>query len=157
MGSGSVNNRGQALVELAILLPLLLMLVLGIFEFGRAMYIKNTLTHAARAGARAAVVSPNLTTGSVPANSNCSYPDFDSSDSSTYNSTSYAAACNSVYQGIPRDGKTVISVTVPQTPPKPGDMVTVKVTFDGFNTVVSKFLPIESKITLTGETAMRYE
>ena len=53
-----MNSTGQALVEMAIILPLLLLLVMGIFEFGRAMYIKNTLTQAARAGARTAVVTP---------------------------------------------------------------------------------------------------
>lgn len=152
-----MNSAGQAIVELAIVLLLLLFLVLGIFEFGRAMYTKNTLTHAARAGARAAVVSPNLTSNSAPANKDCQYDAYDPNNSSTYNSTSYAAACNSIYQGIPRDGNTVISVTVPQTPPKSGDMVTVKVTFVGFNTVVPNFLPIPNNLTLTGETAMRYE
>ncbi len=39
-----INSTGQALVEMAIILPLLMLLVMGIFEFGRAMYIKNTLT-----------------------------------------------------------------------------------------------------------------
>ena len=52
------NNKGAALVELAIVLPLLLLIVFGIFEYGRAMYITNTLNNAAREGARRAAVTP---------------------------------------------------------------------------------------------------
>lgn len=51
------DQKGQALVELALLLPLLLLIVFGITEFGRAFYIKNALTNAAREGARRASVS----------------------------------------------------------------------------------------------------
>lgn len=48
------NHRevGAALVEFAILLPLLLMLVFGIVEFGRGYNNQVTLTHAAREGVR---------------------------------------------------------------------------------------------------------
>ncbi len=52
------NKNGAALVELAIILPLLLLIVFGIFEFGRAMFITNTLNNAAREGARRAAVMP---------------------------------------------------------------------------------------------------
>lgn len=51
------SDRGQALVEFALVVPLLLMLVIGIFEFGRAWNVYQVLTEAARAGARAAVVA----------------------------------------------------------------------------------------------------
>jgi len=50
------DGRGQALVELALILPILLMLLLGIFEFGRAWNTKQVITDAAREGARLAVV-----------------------------------------------------------------------------------------------------
>ena len=55
------NQKGQALVEFAIILPLLFLLIFGIFEFGRAMFIKNSLNNAARSAVRVAVVTPNLT------------------------------------------------------------------------------------------------
>ena len=52
------NNKGAALLELALTLLLLLTIVFGIFEYGRVMYITNTLNHAAREGARRAAVTP---------------------------------------------------------------------------------------------------
>lgn len=51
------NQKGSVLVETAIILPILLLFVFGIFEYGRAMLIVNTLNNAAREGARRAAVS----------------------------------------------------------------------------------------------------
>ena len=51
-GSRLRDETGAALIELAVLLPLLLLLVLGIGDFGRGLYWGITLTHAARAGAQ---------------------------------------------------------------------------------------------------------
>src|SRR5690348_4657403 len=48
--------KGQAMVEAAFVLFILVLLTFGITEFGRAMYTKNTLNNAARAGARCAIV-----------------------------------------------------------------------------------------------------
>jgi hypothetical protein len=50
-------SSGQSLVELAIALPILLGLVIGIFEFGRAWNVRQVTTNAAREGARLAVIS----------------------------------------------------------------------------------------------------
>lgn len=49
-------RRGQALVEFALVLPVLMLLLLGILEFGRAWNVRQVLTDAAREGARLAVV-----------------------------------------------------------------------------------------------------
>lgn len=51
------NRQGQTLVEFAIILPLLMLLLFGIIEFGRYLYLKNSVTNAAREGARKAVVT----------------------------------------------------------------------------------------------------
>jgi len=48
--------RGQALVEFALALPLLILLLVGIFDFGRAIYAYNTLNNAAREAGRLAIV-----------------------------------------------------------------------------------------------------
>lgn len=51
-----VDERGAVAVEFALVLPLLVMLVTGIIQFGLYYNAKLTLTHAVREGARAAVV-----------------------------------------------------------------------------------------------------
>lgn len=50
------SERGQALVEFALILPLFVLLLVGILDFGRAIYAYNTVNNAARQGARLAVV-----------------------------------------------------------------------------------------------------
>ncbi len=53
------NERGQSLVEMALVLPLLLLLVAGIIDFGRAYNNYIIITNAAREGARAASHFPD--------------------------------------------------------------------------------------------------
>ena len=50
------NQRGAALLETAITLPILLLVCVAIFEFGRAYQTWQVLTNAAREGARVAVL-----------------------------------------------------------------------------------------------------
>jgi len=51
--SSATSDRGAAAVEFALLLPLLLLIVFGIIDFGRAINAQITITQAAREGARA--------------------------------------------------------------------------------------------------------
>lgn len=46
------DERGSAAVEFALVLPLLLLLIFGIIDFGRALNVQITLSAAAREGAR---------------------------------------------------------------------------------------------------------
>lgn len=48
---------GQTLVEFALVIPLFVFLVLGVVDFGRAVYAYNTIANAARVGARVAAVN----------------------------------------------------------------------------------------------------
>lgn len=50
------SERGQSLVEFALILPILLLLMFGIVEFGRIYSTKLMLMHMTREGARLAVV-----------------------------------------------------------------------------------------------------
>jgi len=50
------NEKGASAVEFALILPILIMLVFGIFQFGIAYNNYITITHAAREGARLAAV-----------------------------------------------------------------------------------------------------
>ena len=50
------NERGSTLVEFAIAATVFLTCVFGVIEFGRALWVHNALTDAARRGARYAVL-----------------------------------------------------------------------------------------------------
>ena len=58
------SERGQSLIETALTLPLLLLVSVSIFEFGRAYQMTQVLTNAAREGARVAVL-PGSTSDQV--------------------------------------------------------------------------------------------
>jgi len=51
-------RRGQGLVEFALILPILLLVLVGIFEFARILFIYVNVSNAAREGARYGVVHP---------------------------------------------------------------------------------------------------
>lgn len=50
------NIRGQGMVELALTLPILILLVAGMMEFGQVIHQQLVVTEAAREGARSAAV-----------------------------------------------------------------------------------------------------
>jgi len=55
------NERGASAVEFALILPILVILIFGIFEFGIAYNNYIAITHAAREGARLAAVAEDET------------------------------------------------------------------------------------------------
>ena len=59
------DSRGAEIAEAAIVLPLVFMLLLGIYWFGRAYNIYATITYAAREGARAATAPTSATLGNT--------------------------------------------------------------------------------------------
>lgn len=67
IGKRNQSECGASAVEFALLLPLLMMLVFGIVEFGLAMYRQAILTNASREGARLGIVQavPAITTAQI--------------------------------------------------------------------------------------------
>jgi Flp pilus assembly protein TadG len=59
----AARNQGQSLVEFALALPVILLLFMAIFDFGRAIFAYNTVSNAARDGARVAIVDQRSTAG----------------------------------------------------------------------------------------------
>ncbi len=53
------GERGQSVVELALLLPVLLLVFLGTTDFGRVYFAKVAITNAARVGARYGSLNPD--------------------------------------------------------------------------------------------------
>ncbi len=50
------DASGQSLVEFALILPLILLVITGLFDLARATWQENTLAYAAREGTRYAIV-----------------------------------------------------------------------------------------------------
>lgn len=99
------SDRGQAIVEFALVLPVLLLLVLGIIQFGRLYSNDETITNATRAGARVAAVS-RATSDPV------------------------GTTIQAVKAAAPNLTQSQINVTVSPAPPwQPGSMVTVTATY----------------------------
>ncbi len=62
LGEAKKSERGSSLVELALLLPLLTLMLLGVVEIGRIFYVSIEVNNAARAGAAYGAQS-NITAG----------------------------------------------------------------------------------------------
>jgi len=74
----SDRSRGQAMVEFALVIPVFILLMVGIFDLGRVVWVNDTLATAAREAARFAIVhggsegtlcpvGPPATTAVIPA------------------------------------------------------------------------------------------
>ena len=97
---------GQSMVEFALVLPMLLLLVFGFLDMGRAIYYYSTIGNAAREGARYASVHPlDLQT----------------------NTTDQTAVKDIVQEYSVALGLDMSKITFPTAPT---DYVTVKVTYD---------------------------
>ena len=71
----TTKRKGQALVELALILPLLVLLMLGSADLGRAYYLKLEMSGARRAGMRLAVLGAGQDIGdAVRAEPNSAIP-----------------------------------------------------------------------------------
>ena len=55
---------GQALLETALVLPLLLLIIMGVFDLGRGIYAYNVISNSAREAARYGIVHARI--GSPP-------------------------------------------------------------------------------------------
>ena len=57
---GRRGERGQTLVEFALILPVFILMLVGIFDFGRAVYAYNTISNASREAVRLGIVDQNV-------------------------------------------------------------------------------------------------
>ena len=138
------TRRGTALVEMALVLPIFVMVTLGIVEFGRAMMVGQLITNAAREGARLGIIDGSKNADVV----------------------SYVQSFLAEAAGI-QSGNLTINITVTPAPGNPSagnevanalprDLVTVYVSvpFSKVSYVTGSYL--EGK-TLSSRCAMRHE
>jgi Flp pilus assembly protein TadG len=72
-------KAGQAIIEFALVLPLLVLLIIGVFDLGNAVFTNNTLENAAREGARVGVIE-SKTDDQIRARVRAAAPNLDLSD-----------------------------------------------------------------------------
>jgi Flp pilus assembly protein TadG len=70
--AGAGRHRGQTLSEFALVIPLVILIFMGIFDLGRAVYAFTTISNAAREGARVLIVDQGQTGGVYKAQSEAS-------------------------------------------------------------------------------------
>lgn len=58
--STPTKGAGQSLVEFALVLPVFILVLVSLFDLGRGVFAYNTLTNAAREGARLAIVNQDV-------------------------------------------------------------------------------------------------
>jgi Flp pilus assembly protein TadG len=133
--SMSRQQCGSATVEMALVLPLLLLLMFGIAEFGIALYRQEVLTNASREGARAGIVlsTPPVTTAQIQ---------------SVVTNYLTNAGWNAA----------LATVTATGAGGAFGSNVTVTVTFDTTFSILSGLVPgLPATKTLRAQTIMRHE
>jgi Flp pilus assembly protein TadG len=143
------GQRGQSLVELSFMLPVLLIVVFGIIDFGMGLRSYISLTNATREGARYASVGS--TAGTYPTNCN-----------GTTGTTVIGRVCVTVQPLKVADMQSV-TVTYP-TGQGPGKSVVVAATYRyNFVTPVGAFIhfftggTFPTYLTLTASSNMRQE
>jgi Flp pilus assembly protein TadG len=145
------KQKGQTLIETAFMLSLLLIILLGISEFARAWYTKNSLKNGVSQGARVAAVTSPLTAFSnftCPAKSSCPLTGV----------VQNAICCQ---PGIPEGTTVDLNIDMTTEPPtdtlNAGDTVTVSGTTTFIYVVGGSPWPWPDSTNLTTQASMRYE
>lgn len=138
----SNQQHGQSVLEFAMVLPLMLLIVFGIIEFGRAYYQYNTLTKAIRDGAR--YMSKHIYSTAY--------------ETSTKNLIVYGNTAGTGTPVLP--GLTAARIVLTPTPSgatlaSPPDWLTVSVNAYPFSSLVPTFIPM-SNVTFSPSIQMRF-
>ena len=132
------NNKGVAAVELAICLPILILLVCGLIEFGLLFYNQQVITNASREGVRAGITGEKT-------------DDEIKNIVLTYCNHKEGSEDNELINLNGSDELQIESVTIS----KVADDLTVKVIYD-YNFLFAGILGFTDK-TLSAQTIMRME
>ena len=146
-------QTGQALVEMAFVVPILVILIIGVIEIGRYAYISILVTNAARAGA--AYGAQNLTTnGDATKISDAANNDFLSNGMSGLTTTSFnTCGCDS-NGTISSDTQGNCTPGAPPTCPGGHWVITLHVTSTGQFNGLFNFLGA-TNMTITKSAVLR--
>jgi hypothetical protein len=108
-----LGEAGQAVVEFALVLPLLCALVFALIDFGKAVYYYIELTHVANEGARIAAVNP----ASLPGGS---------SSLKSYLCSELGSSSSELRAGSSTTNKATVAISYPSSTQNIGDPVKVQ-------------------------------
>lgn len=114
------NADGTAAIELGLILPLLLVVLVGIVDYGHIHFTRLTMTNAAREGARVGVTMPET----------------DAQAAAVAGATSYLANAG------------ISAVVTATSPSQTNPTVTVTVTIDPFEPLIG-LVPTPAKLTVS--------
>jgi hypothetical protein len=155
----SRKNKGQAILEFAIVLPILLLLVYGLIETGRLLFIYSSVNNATRQAARYGSTSGISPTSGVPRYQDCAgirlaaqrgdfLNAFDDDDIEIYIDNGLDNLGNPIGQTLVCTGGAAVDTGItPQT----GDRITVNVDA-AFNAIVPNLVPFISQ-TINAESS----
>lgn len=146
------SRRGSAVLDAALVFPVLLSLTFGCIEFGHYFYIKHTLQGAAREGARAAVTGTAMidVTNAVA----------NSMGAAGFNNTKYIVEPFKVI-GTDAQGNPILEVlpstAITATSPTPGTPILIKVSCTWGTVGIRPMRLIGTTKPVVGTTTMRRE
>ena len=139
------REKGASAVEFALILPVLMVILFGIIEFGFILYDKAIVTNASREGARRGIVYSQNTAGAPVA-----VPTSDIIDTASSYCASYLVSLGT--------GTAAPSTTITGNCAAPGNSLTVTVSYPYSFLVLPNFVSgLTGGITLNGVTLMRCE
>lgn len=126
----SKKKKGQALVEFALILPILLLILMGIIQFGLVINAYLTISNVSREGARAAAVG-----------------------------TSYTDVDSLIISSAPNldSNKLTINISPSEGNRRSGETLTAHITYNYKLTVPIISSLFNNQIILNAETSMRIE
>ncbi len=141
-------QRGAAVVEFAVILPLLVVIVFGIIEFSVLLYDKAMVTNASRVGARVGIVATvdswSVTEGKIGDAVNKYLRD--------------QSTGNFLLRSLGNPSTITATTTVTRTGGSPGGTLTVTVVYNyAFAVIPNLITSITGTIPLSATTVMRFE
>lgn len=125
-------SAGATMVEFALTFPFLIMLLMGVFDLGWAVYANNTVALAAREGARQAIIT-------------------------SVNDSQIRAQVKSTAQGLNLTDAQIIISPSPTRSPGNSVSVTVRYTYVPLTPLIGNFLGPGGRLSLSSEATMMVE
>jgi Flp pilus assembly protein TadG len=140
------RDRGQALVEMALMLPVLVLLLVGIFDLGRAVWLSNSLAMAVREGTRYGVVHGALSASPAgPGSASYTAPNID---------TAIASSVQRYATGIP---DLTVRASWPDGNANRGSRIVVSASFPFTPVLAQAFLGSALRVTLQSSSTLVIE